>query len=125
MKNISSLLIALLSSSLASAESVKVADTEVTFEVPVGFKAVPQEIIDIKWPRKQAPRFVVGNESATTTVAYDLKPHEIPQDKLGEVQKTFTEGFERVIPGIEWRKNEILEHSGQKWLFMEMTSRAI
>ena len=33
--------------------------------------------------------------------------------------------FERMVPGIEWKKNEIIEQSGQKWLLMEMTSRAI
>ena len=30
-----------------------------------------------------------------------------------------------MIPGIQWKKNEIIEHSGQKWLLMEMTSNAI
>ena len=67
----------------------------------------------------------MGNETASTTVAYDLKPDVIPQDKLGEVQKTFTQLFGRMIPGLEWKKNKIIEHSGRKWLFMEMTSTAI
>ncbi len=30
-----------------------------------------------------------------------------------------------MIPGIEWKKNEIIEHSGQKWVLMEMTSNAV
>ena len=116
---------ALLFSSFARAEPVNIHDTKVTFEPPPGFKPVPKEIIDLKWPNNRAPQYVVGNESASTTVAYDLKPNRIPQDKLGEVQETFTRLFDRLIPGIEWKKNEIIEHSGQKWLFMEMTSRAI
>lgn len=58
-------------------------------------------------------------------MAYDLKPHEIPQEALPEVQKSFTQLFKRIIPDIAWKKNEIIEHSGQKWLMMEMTSNAI
>ena len=125
MKTIPLLLAVLLFPSFALAEPIKVHDTKVTFDPPPSFKPVPQEIIDLKWPSKRAPQFVVGNESASTTVAYDLKPHQIPQDKLGEVQKSFTQLFERIIPGIRWKKNEIVEHSGQNWIFMEMTSRAV
>lgn len=125
MKSALTLLLAFCSISIASANPIKVGDTEVTFEPPAGFKAIPQKIIDLKWPTNRAPKFVVGNESASTTVAYDLKPHVIPQNKLGELQKKFTQLFERMIPGLDWKKNEIIEHSGRKWLFMEMTSFAV
>ncbi len=125
MKRLSTLLLATVWLSLAFADPIKVGDTEITFEPPEGFKEVSQEIIDLKWPTNRAPKFVIGDESASTTVAYDLKPHQIPQDKLGDVQKSFTQLFERMVPGINWKKNEIIEHSGQKWIFMEMTSSAI
>ncbi len=125
MKRLSTLLLATVWLSLAFADPIKVGDTEITFEPPEGFKEVSQEIIDLKWPTNRAPKFVVGDETASTTVAYDLKPHQIPQDKLGDVQKSFTKLFERIVPGINWKKNEIIEHSGQKWIFMEMTSSAI
>lgn len=109
----------------AFADPVKVADTGVTFTPPPGFKPVPQEIIDVKWPSKRAPKFVVGNEGATTSVAYDLKDHDIPQDKLEEASGAFAELFPKMIPGLVWKKKEIIEHSGQKWVFFEMTSTAV
>ncbi len=108
-----------------SADPIKVVDTEVTFEAPEGFKPLSKEIIATKWPTNRAPAFAVGTPSGATTVAYDLKPNGIPQEALPEVQKSFTELFERMIPGIAWKKNEIIEHSGQKWLLMEMTSNAV
>jgi hypothetical protein len=110
--------------SAASAQLLQVGDAPVSFEPPPGFEAVPQAIIDVKWPGPHAPRFVVGNPAATTTVAYDLKPHVIPQGKMVEVQQAFTPLMARLVPGIQWIKNDIIEHSGQKWLFMEMTSTA-
>ncbi len=107
------------------AEPIKVADTDVTFEAPEGFKPLSKELIAAKWPTNRAPAYAVGTPSGSTTVAYDIKPHSVPQEALPDVQKSFTELFERIIPGIEWKKNEIIEHSGQKWLLMEITSNAV
>lgn len=109
----------------AFSEPLKVADTGVTFEPPAEFKKVPQQIVDLKWPNKNAPRFVVGNESASTTIAYDLKNNRVPEAQLPLVKEEFTKPFNRVIPGIRWKKSEIIEHSGQKWLYLEMTSNAV
>lgn len=108
-----------------SADPVKVADTEVTFEAPEGFKPLSKEIIAAKWPTDRAPAYAIGTPSGSTTVAYDLKPNHIPQEALPEIQKSFTDVFGRMIPGIVWKKNEIIEHSGQKWLLLEMTSNAV
>ena len=116
-------LFALVSTLLA--EPVKVANKEVTFDPPADFKPLSKEIIAKKWPANQAPAYAVGNPTGSTTVAYDLKPNNIPQEALPEVQKSFTQLFERTIPGIAWKKNEIIEHSGQKWLMMELTSNAV
>lgn len=116
---------ALLIALPVSAESINVAGTGVSFSPPPEFEVVPKAIAEQKWPTERAPRFAVGNERATTTVAYDLKPHRIPQDRLPEVQQSFTNLFSRLIPGLEWKRNELIELSGQTWIFMEMTSKAI
>ena len=113
-----------LTSNLFS-EPVKVLGTDVTFHPPEGFNPLSKEVIATKWPTKQAPTYVIGNSTASTTVAYDLKPHNISPEELPNAQKSFTLLMERIIPGIEWKKNEIIELSGQKWILMEMTSRAV
>lgn len=106
------------------AEPVNVANTDITFEAPEDFKPLSKELIAAKWPADQAPAYAVGTGTGSTTIAYDLKPHHIPQEALPDVQKSFTQLFERIIPGLKWKKNEIIEHSGQKWLLMEMISNA-
>ena len=109
----------------ADADLIKVGDSEVTFAAPEGFKQLSKEHIAKKWPTDRAPVYVVGTPTGSTTVAYDFKPHQVPQEALPEVQKSFTQLFGRMIPGIDWKKNEIVEHAGQKWLLMEMTSNAV
>ncbi|CAA6692136.1 MULTISPECIES: hypothetical protein [unclassified Lentimonas] len=125
MKLITTLGILLLSTLLSSAEHIKITGTSASFDSPEGFKPLSKEIIELKWPSNRAPRFAVGNESASTTVAYDLKPHLISQSQLQAVLTSFEQTFNRVIPGIEWKKKEIIEIDGQKWIFLEMTSNAV
>ena len=115
----------MFASNVASAGEIQVGDTGVTFIAPDDFGPVPQEIIDTKWPNNNAPRFVVGNERATTTVAYDLKPHDLSGADLDEVRQSFTQVFDRVIPGIDWKSNRLIEHDGQTWVYFEMSSNAI
>ncbi len=107
------------------ADPIEVAKTGITFEAPEGFEPLAKEIIALKWPANRAPAYAVGNESASTTVAYDLKPNNIPQKDLPAVKKSFTKFFERMIPGLQWKKNKIVEISGQNWILMEMTTDAI
>ena len=107
------------------ANPIKVGETEVTFVAPEGFKPLGKELIALKWPTNRAPAYVVGTLTGSTTIAYDLKPNKIPQKDLPEVQKSFTKLFSRIIPGIKWKKNEIIELSGQKWIMLEMTSNAV
>ena len=99
---------------VCSAEVVTIPETSISFIAPPDFKPLSRELIEIKYPSSRAPKYVIGNESASTTIAYDIKPHKIPQDKLGEVQESFTELFSRIIPGIQWKKNEIITKSGTK-----------
>lgn len=107
------------------AGTVAVGDSGVTFEAPEGFEPLSAEMMAVKWPTNRAPAYAVGTATGATTVAYDVKPNPLPQAALPEAQKSFTQVFDRIIPGIVWKKNEIVSHAGQQWLFMEMSSHAV
>lgn len=124
MKIVLSLLFIILSST-ATAEEIRLSDTGISFISPVGFKSISPEIIDIKWPQKNAPKWVVGNESASTTIAYDLKPNDISAIPLPDLMDYFKKTFDRIVPGIDWKKREIIEISGRSWVYLEMTTHAI
>ncbi len=120
------LAIIMLALSFASmAQEVHIADSGITFDAPDEFAPLPQEIIDFKWPNKRAPQWAIGNASGATTIAYDLKPNNISDAQLSELIKTFKLIFERTIPGIQWIKREIIELSGKKWMYLELTSSAV
>lgn len=113
--------------SVCLAKEVNIADSGITFNAPDEFVPLPlpQEIIDAKWPSSRAPRWVIGNASGATTIAYDIKPNDISAVPLTRLMSHFKTTFNRIVPGIEWIKSEIIEISGAKLVYLEMTSNAI
>lgn len=125
MRFIHCFLYAAILSGQAQAGVVEVDGTGITFVAPDEFEPLSQEYIDLKWPSKNAPRFVIGNERASTTIADDVKPQDLSNADLDEVRAAFEQTFNRIIPGIQWKENSIIEHEGRSWIYLEMTSNAI
>jgi hypothetical protein len=119
------LLFLLCSTTFAYSEIVSLDNGAVSFDAPDGFKPLTKELIEIKFPRSRAPKYVVGNQRATTTVAYDLKDDAVPEEKIGEVLDSFYGMFPKIIPGITWKEKKIMEFEGKKWGYLELTSSAI
>lgn len=100
-------------------------NNQISFEAPDDFAPLTEDVKKLKYPSSRAPKYVIGNRTAATTIAYDLKPHHIPQDKIDEVRHAFAQMFPRMIPNLKWVENKTIELSGRKWGYMEMTSSAI
>ncbi|MEM9444946.1 MAG: hypothetical protein AAGA18_06290 [Verrucomicrobiota bacterium] len=124
-KKLTLLALALIPTACLLGKTISLDGGSVAFDAPDEFTPVPQEIIDIKYPSSRAPKYVIGNKSAATTIAYDIKPHSIPQHKIEEARKSFRDLFPRIIPGLQWKENKVITLAGQKWGYMEMTSTAI
>lgn len=107
------------------AKTISLEDGAIAFEAPDGFEPVPDEILAAKYPSSRAPRYVIGNEGAGTTIAYDFKGKAFPDEQIDEVRGYLTDTFERVIPGAEWIENKVIDHGGKKWIYFELTSNAI
>lgn len=113
-----------LSSSILFAKTITVEGTTVTFESPAEFAPLSKEVIAYKWPSNRAPNYAIGNETASTTIAYDYKT-DVTGSTLSDLKAQFTYTFDRIIPGIKWIENEMITLDGQAWLMFEMTSNAI
>lgn len=108
-----------------NADEVQIADTGITFEAPEGFEVLGDEVIAAKWPSSQKPKWVVGNEGATTTIAYDLKPNDISAAPMDALLEQFEGLFERMVPGVEWIETDVIELDDREWVFLEFTSNAV
>ncbi len=115
----------LLTCSTSWAERVSIPGADASFVPPEGFTQLSGEELDIKFPRKTAPRTVVGDERRKTTVAYELREFALTEEALPELLTAVADSMHRAVPGLEWKKREIVEMAGQKWIWLEMTSMAI
>lgn len=117
--------IVVLGVAAASAEKYSFQDGKISFEGPESFTRFSQEQIDIKYPSKNAPDFVIGNENGATSIAYALKKSALPKERLKEAQEAFTQMFPRMIPGLKWIENKIIKVDEREWIYLELTSTAI
>lgn len=107
-------------SSLAFAEKITLDNGNISFEAPDGLKPLSEEIKNIKYARARPPKYAIGNESATTSIAFDLKPHKIPDSQLEVLKNAFVAQFTRM--NVAWKEKKIIEISGLKWIYLEFTS---
>jgi len=125
------LLLSLLPPLPAAAEAERAAeifalpsiDGEIT--APAGFTPLPKHEILQKYPYRDPPFFVLGNDARTTTIAVNLHSHEISNENLGAAQSEFETLLERMTPGLRWHRREIVELVGRRWILLEFTSHAI
>jgi hypothetical protein len=81
--------------------------------------------LGVKFPRTNPPKYVIGNARRGTSIAYDLKPTPIKEAELEKGLATFETLMARVVPNLVWKRKEIIEQAGQRWIYLEMTSSAI
>ena len=112
------------SCSLLAAE-VRLTGTTLTFVAPDEFEPFSQAIIAAKWPARRAPRWVVGNASTSTSIAYDIKQNDISTAPLHVVMNSLKNTMQRIGPGLQWVKTEVVDIHGKAWVYLEFTSQAI
>ena len=110
---------------VALADVFMIPDTRVSFNAPTGFTVLTDEQIKQKYLSARAPTFVVGDADRGTTIAYDIKANRLPDAELEKAMASFVRVFDRIVPGIVWKKREIITVSGQRWVLLEMTSNAV
>ena len=122
------LALAITSGTVFGREKISVPNSTVShdaLDALVGFTPLTAFEIAAKFPRTAPPGYVVGNARRTTSIAYDLKPQPITDAGLEQGLKVFGRLMGGMVPNLIWKRKEIIEMAGQRWIFLEMTSSAI
>ncbi|MBX3420052.1 MAG: hypothetical protein KF752_00710 [Pirellulaceae bacterium] len=112
-----------MSPTIARGETFGIPELGVRFYAPKSYTPLTKEEIEFKFPSNRAPSYVIGNASRSTTIAFDVKNNPL-HDDLDRGLNEFKTLFDRIVPGIEWKGRKIIELQGQKWIYLEMVSRA-
>ncbi|MGE4397875.1 MAG: hypothetical protein AB7D29_00020 [Campylobacterales bacterium] len=110
---------------VCNAQEVVIPNSGISFTAPDEFKPLSQEFIDIKWHRKNPPKWAIGNASMKTTIAYDVRDIDISGKPLEETMEIYKNTMTRIIGGLVWKKHEIVEIFGRKWIYFEILTNAV
>jgi hypothetical protein len=98
------------------------ADGRIRFAAPAGFTALSSSELATKFPRTRAPRHAVGNNSRTTTIAYDLSDEPAGSTDLESGRKVMAESFEQQVPDLKWLLNTVDRVGERDWVHLEFTA---
>lgn len=115
----------LASFALQAQTKLTLPNSTVSFEAPDGFTQLSAEEIALKYPRGNPPKQVTGDARRTTSIAYDLKNNRLPESELEKGLAFFSDNLGKMIHGLVWKRKEIIELEGKRWIYLEMTSTAI
>ena len=114
---------------LSAGESISVPGSTVTLEAPAGFTPLTAAKIAAeiaaKFPRTRPPGYALGNARRSTSIAYDLKPQAIKDAELEKGLEMFGTLTGRVVAKTAWKRKEIIQMAGQRWIFFELTPTAV
>ena len=114
----------LMSLGVAVAKPVEMEGGNITFNAPDDFAPLTPDQIAKKFPQRNGPMDAVGNASGSVTICYQVTATDLQPGQLSEAQQGIGGMLGRVVPGIQWVKNDIVEINGTKWIYFEMTSAA-
>lgn len=116
----------ILAASVAIASGLaQVPTTGMTFTIPAGFTALGPDEIAAKFPSRNAPRHVVGNERRTTTIAYDVRDVATTDEQLEAQLEGIVRASARGVPGFELIDQGMREINQRRWAYMEFRSTAV
>lgn len=110
---------------VANAEIITLIDGKLSMDIPSGFTSLSEQEIQMKYPNGNPPTAAYGNANRSFSIAITYSVQILTTDKLAELKGVLTKTFDRVIPGIVWKVNEIVTIKGKKWVHFEMMSNAI
>lgn len=108
-------------SGLAGAATISIPNIG-TFEAPDSFTPLSQEEIKTIYTRGQPPTFAIGNKNRTTMISYEVRAMTVTTDQLPEVKSTVETTMAQSLPGLVWKKTDIVKMQGRSWLYFEHVS---
>jgi hypothetical protein len=105
---------------------ITIPNTAISISIPTIFTELSIEGIELKWGgNKTRPQWAIGNQDAGTTISYSINEFDASQSSLNNVMLGMKQGFDRVVPGINWLNYEVTNLNGKDWIILEFMSNTL
>lgn len=117
----------LLSTNLFASESIELYSNKLSLMLPENFSEMPIEVARIKYPMElHRPKHIYSNEMATTSIAINLLENaKLKQSEIVEFRNHMAANLPRIIPGLVWIRQDVIEINNKIWGRLELMSNAI
>ena len=96
----------------------------VTFDAPDDFTPLTQAEIAKKFPMRTGFMEAVGNDNRAVSISYSLTDNRIRPEQLTELKGTLTATMTRLVPNVQFLRNDFLSINGTEWIILETTTPA-
>ncbi|WP_174715122.1 hypothetical protein [Vibrio penaeicida] len=98
---------------------------KVSILAPKSFVQLSDELIEIKYPSKNKPIEVLGDETASVTLAFHYTDKPLKPSQIIKAHKFLSASFRKNYPEATWIRDEVIEKNGQKFMVMELITPTI
>ncbi len=98
---------------------------KVSISIPDAFMVMPDDMVDIKYPRSKRPTEVFSDQSTQVNLVLNYTGHPISERDLVENHQRFSDMFCNFHPLAEWKRDEIIEQNGHPFIVFELITPAI
>ncbi|WP_161880981.1 hypothetical protein [Deinococcus alpinitundrae] len=106
---------------LAAAERVRVPGTDLSIDLPVGFIAMPPDVVASKYARTTTPPTQVYSTPGPhweVNIAFAMRDVRLPDGDLNPT-RTALEGPLKNVPGFRWVKHDVETVAGREWIVLQ------
>ena len=107
-------------------DKVSLYDDKVIFILPNGFKIMPSEVAEKKYPNANRPQHIYSDKKATSSIGITFNRQvKVAPNQLSQFQEYMVKTYERMIPGLKWLKNSLVTINGTRWINLIFISNAL
>lgn len=95
---------------------------KVNLKIPMHFEAMPEELIQLKYPSEQGSILAYTNEPGNINIVLNLTPDQANSSLISNYKEDLVKKFKTQYPSAKWRSNGFGAINGRQVGYLELIS---
>jgi hypothetical protein len=104
---------------------VKALSGKVSILAPKGFRSMPIDMLEVKYPASRRPTEVLSDKTGGVTLAFNHTENAMQPSQVEEAHISISKMFHNMYPSASWIRDEVIEQNGNTFMVMELITPAL
>jgi hypothetical protein len=104
---------------------VKALSGKVSILAPKGFRSMPIDMLEVKYPASRRPTEVLSDKTGGVTLAFNHTENAMQPSQVKEAHISISKMFHNMYPSASWIRDEVIEQNGNTFMVMELITPAL